>query len=126
MAPDRDDDDVTVLGRGARLEGDFVISGSIRIDGVFKGRIAAGRNVTLSTGANVQADIEGENVTVAGNLVGNVVAKHRAELASGGRLQGDVRSTALIVGDGAVFNGRSTMDAGGDRRDRDHAAVEGS
>jgi cytoskeletal protein CcmA (bactofilin family) len=115
MTPERDDDDVTVLGRGARLEGDFVISGSIRIDGVFKGRIAAGRNVTLSAEANVQADIEGENVTVAGSLVGNIVARGRAEVSPGGRLQGDVQSGALVVGDGAVFNGRSTMTVGDDR-----------
>jgi cytoskeletal protein CcmA (bactofilin family) len=112
------ENDVTVLGRGARLEGDFVISGSIRIDGVFKGRIVANRDVALSPGATVEADIEGENVTVGGALVGTVVARRRAELTSGGRLDGDIRSTALVIGDGAVFNGRSTMDSGGGDRGR--------
>jgi cytoskeletal protein CcmA (bactofilin family) len=117
MAPNGEDD-VTVLGRGARLQGDFVISGSIRIDGVFKGKIVAGRDVMLSPGATVEADIEGENVTVGGTLVGKVVARHRAALSSGGRLDGDIRSAALVVGDGAVFNGRSSMDTGGGDRGR--------
>lgn len=116
MAGNEAGDDLTVLGRGARLEGDFVISGSIRIDGVFKGKIAAEGGVTLSPGSDVEAHVEGENVTVAGRLRGNVVAKHRAELASGGRLEGDVRSAALVVVQGAVFNGRSVMD-GSERRE---------
>jgi cytoskeletal protein CcmA (bactofilin family) len=104
--------DVTVLGRDARLEGDFVISGSIRIDGVFKGRIAAEGGVTLSSGCDVEADVKGTNVTVAGQLRGNVVARNRAEIASTAHVDGDVTSSALVVGQGAVFNGRSIM--GGD------------
>ena len=110
---DRDDGhDVTVLGRGARLEGDFVISGSIRIEGQFRGRIAAEGSVTLSPGCEVEADIEGEDVSVGGRLKGNVVAKNRAEVTSAGWLQGDIASRALVVAEGAVFNGRSSMNAG--------------
>jgi cytoskeletal protein CcmA (bactofilin family) len=102
-------DDVTVLGRDASLEGDFAISGSIRIDGVFKGRIAAEGSVMLSQGSNVEAHIEGENVAVAGRLRGDVVARDRAELGATARLDGDIRSGALVMGLGAVFNGRSIM-----------------
>jgi cytoskeletal protein CcmA (bactofilin family) len=106
---DANDGDVTVLGRGARLEGDFVISGSIRIEGQFKGHIAAGGSVVLSPGSVVDADIEGEDVSVGGTLRGNVHAKNRAEVTSAGRLQGDIASRALIVAEGAYFEGRSSM-----------------
>lgn len=109
-------DDVTVLGRDARLEGDFAISGSIRIDGGFKGRIAAEGSVMLSEGSDVEADIEGENVAVAGRLRGDVVARGRAELGATARLEGDIRSSGLVIGLGAVFNGRSIMAGDGSAR----------
>lgn len=112
MAREEDPQDVTVLGRGARLEGDFVISGSIRIEGRFKGKIAAEGAVTLSPGSEVEADIEGEDVSVGGRLRGNIVAKNRAEVTASGRLQGNIASKALVVADGAWFNGRSTMGGG--------------
>jgi cytoskeletal protein CcmA (bactofilin family) len=112
MAETRNRDDVTVLGRGAQLEGDFVISGSIRIDGRFKGRIVAEGAVILTPGSIVEADIEGEDVSVGGALRGNVTAANRAELTSAGRLQGDISSRALVVAEGAIFNGRSTMSGG--------------
>lgn len=102
-------DDVTVLGRDARLEGDFTISGSIRIDGVFKGRISAEGSVMLSEGSHIEAHIEGEHVVVAGRLLGDVVARDRAELGPTARLDGDIRSRVLLVGLGAVFNGTSIM-----------------
>jgi cytoskeletal protein CcmA (bactofilin family) len=109
-------DDITVLGRDARLEGDFAISGSIRIDGAFKGRIAAEGRVMLSDGCDVQADIEGENVAVAGRLRGTIVARGRAELGASARLDGDITSSALSIGVGAVFNGRSIMARDGSER----------
>jgi cytoskeletal protein CcmA (bactofilin family) len=109
-------DDITVLGRDARLEGDFAISGSIRIDGAFKGRIAAEGSVMLSDGSDVQADIEGENVAVAGRLRGNIVARGRVELGASARLDGDITSNALSIDVGAVFNGRSIMAPDGSER----------
>jgi cytoskeletal protein CcmA (bactofilin family) len=109
-------DDTTVLGRDARLEGDFAISGSIRIDGVFTGKISAENAVMLSEGSEVRADIEGETVAVAGRLWGNVVARGRAELGSTARVEGDITSNALVVAPGAVFIGRSVMP--GDRSNR--------
>src|SRR6266516_3930800 len=65
--------EVTVVGKGARLEGSLVSAGSLRIDGQVKGKITAEGDVTLSPQSQVEADIQAQTVTVAGKYKGNVV-----------------------------------------------------
>ena len=104
------DNEVTVVGPGARLEGTVVSAGSLRIDGSVKGKINADGDVILSPQSQVEADITAENVTVAGRFVGNITVKGRTELARGGRIDGDVMSKVLVVQEGGVFCGQSIMD----------------
>ncbi|HLB61834.1 MAG TPA: polymer-forming cytoskeletal protein [Actinomycetota bacterium] len=102
--------EVTIVGKGAKLEGTVVSAGSLRIDGQVKGQITAEGDVMLSVDSQVEADIRANNVSVAGRFKGNIVVKGRAELARGGRVDGNVTSKALVVEDGSIFNGQSIMD----------------
>ena len=101
--------EVTVVGKGARLEGTIVSAGSLRIDGQVKGKITADGDVALSATSQVEADVQGKNVTVGGAFKGAIVARGKAELARGGRVDGNITSTTLIVAEGALFTGQSIM-----------------
>jgi cytoskeletal protein CcmA (bactofilin family) len=105
--------EVTVVGQGARLEGTVVSAGSLRIDGQVKGKISAEGDVLLSPNSHVEAEIQAQNVIVAGRFKGNIVVSGRAELARGGRVDGNVTSKTLVVAEAAVFNGQSIMDQAG-------------
>jgi cytoskeletal protein CcmA (bactofilin family) len=104
--------EVTIVGAGARLEGNVVSAGSLRIDGQVKGQINADGDVTLSPQSQVEADIRAQNVSVAGRFNGNIVVKDKAHLARGGRIDGNITSKTLVVEEGGVFHGQSIMDAG--------------
>lgn len=106
------DSEVTVVGQGARLEGTLVSAGSLRIDGQVKGQVNADGDVTLSPQSQVEADINAENVLVAGRFKGNITVKGKAELARGGRIDGNVTSKTLVVQEGGVFCGQSNMEGG--------------
>ena len=86
--------EVTIVGAGARLEGNVVSAGSLRIDGQVKGQINADGDVTLSPQSQVEADIRAQNVSIAGKFHGNITSK------------------TLVVEEGGVFHGQSIMDAG--------------
>jgi cytoskeletal protein CcmA (bactofilin family) len=101
---------MTVVGRGTRLEGTLLSAESIRIDGDARGTIAARGDVILSSHSHVEADIRAENVVMGGELRGNIRARTRTELASGGRLVGKIRSKLLVVREGAQFSGQSSVD----------------
>ena len=101
--------EMTVVGRGARLEGTLVSVESIRIDGQAKGKIAARGDVILSSDSLVDADIQAENVVTGGTLKGNITARTMTEV-QGGRVDGAIRSKALVVREGALFSGQASID----------------
>jgi cytoskeletal protein CcmA (bactofilin family) len=106
---DARESDVSVVGKGARLEGKVAISGSLRVEGHIKGEIKADGDVELLPQGQVEGDIEGQNVRVAGQLVGHVTATNKAHVAPGGRVEGDITSSALVIEEGAFFIGSSFM-----------------
>ncbi|HTG47724.1 MAG TPA: polymer-forming cytoskeletal protein [Actinomycetota bacterium] len=106
-----DNGEVTVVGVGARLEGNVVSAGSLRIDGQVKGQINADGDVVLSPQSQVEADIRAQNVSVGGRFKGTIVVKGKAHLARGGRIDGNITSKTLVVEEGGIFHGQSIMDA---------------
>ena len=107
-----DNAEVTIVGATAKLEGNVVSAGSLRIDGTVKGQINADGDVSLSPQSQVDADIRAQNVSVAGRFKGNIIVKGKAHLARGGRIDGNITSKTLVVEEGGVFHGQSIMDAG--------------
>src|SRR5918996_2180739 len=77
--------EVTIIGKGAKLEGTVVSVGSLRIEGQIKGQVNADGDVMLAQESQVEADIRAQNVSVAGRFKGSIIVKGRAELARGGR-----------------------------------------
>jgi len=107
-----ENDEVTIVGATAKLDGNVVSAGSLRIDGQVKGQINADGDVTLSPQSQVEADIRAQNVSVAGRFKGNILVKGKAHLARGGRIDGNITSKTLVVEEGGTFHGQSIMDAG--------------
>jgi cytoskeletal protein CcmA (bactofilin family) len=102
--------EVTIIGKGAKLEGTVVSVGSLRIDGQIKGQVNADGDVMLAPESQVEADIRAQNVSVAGRFRGSIVVKGRAELARGGRVDGNITAKTLVVEEGGIFQGQSIMD----------------
>jgi cytoskeletal protein CcmA (bactofilin family) len=110
--PMADNGEVTIVGATAKLEGNVISAGSLRIDGQVKGQINADGDVALSPQSQVEADIRAQNVSVAGRFKGNILVKGKAHLARGGRIDGNITSKTLVVEEGGIFHGQSIMDAG--------------
>lgn len=102
--------EVTIVGAGAKLEGNVVSAGSLRVDGQVKGQITADGDVTLSAQSQVDADIRAQNVAIAGRFKGNIVVKGKTQITAGGRVEGNITSKALVIEEGAIFQGQSIMD----------------
>lgn len=101
--------ELTVIGKGARLEGNLISAASLRIEGSVKGQITAEGDVIVAAEADVAADIRATNVTIGGKYNGNVTATGTLELESGARVEGNVTCQSLIVNRGAGFSGQSIM-----------------
>lgn len=106
------DQTVTVIGNGARLEGNLIAAASLRIEGTVTGTITADGDVIVAPEAEVSADIHSTNTTLGGHYTGNVVATGTIELTSTARVEGNLTCRSLIVNQGAIFSGQSIMDTG--------------
>lgn len=102
--------DVTIVGAGARLEGNVVSAGNLRIDGQVKGQINAEGDVALSPQSQVEADIRAQNVSIAGRFKGSIQVTGKAHVGRGGRIDGNITSKTLVVEEGGIFHGQSIMD----------------
>ena len=100
---------VVNLGADDLLQGRLEVQGDLKIAGKVEGELKASGSVMIDSNANVQASIEGTNVSVRGQVTGNVTAKRRLTLGGSGRLNGDVKVGRLTVEDGATLNGNVTM-----------------
>lgn len=104
--------EVTIIGQGAKIEGTLVSGGSLRVDGQVKGTINADGDVMLTAQSVVEADINANNVAIAGRFKGDIKVKGTAELAKGGRIEGNITSKTLVIQEGGLFSGQSIMDGG--------------
>jgi cytoskeletal protein CcmA (bactofilin family) len=101
----------TVIGTGVEVHGNLSSESDIIVDGVLEGSIKAGGNVTLGVNAVVKGNIEATNITVSGQLHGNVVTTDDLTIRETGQLKGDIKVGGLTVMSGAIFIGRSVMQA---------------
>jgi cytoskeletal protein CcmA (bactofilin family) len=98
----------TVLGTNSTLEGHLSSSANVRLDGTFSGTLEIGGNILVGETAQINADINARNISIAGAVRGNVTGK-KVQLLRTARLWGDIRATALTTEEGAFIDGKITM-----------------
>lgn len=99
----------TVLGKGTFCEGVLTASGSIRVDGDFKGEIKTDGDLVVGEDGKVEAKVSARNVYLAGCLNGNLQAEGKLEITVTGKMTGDIVVGDLIIDEGAFFNGSCNM-----------------
>lgn len=99
----------TVLGPATSIRGTLKTAGHVRLEGVFEGQVEAGGNVIVGPDARVVADIVGHDVVVHGAVCGNVTATGRLDISHTGRVWGDVTAASLVIDEGGLLHGQSTM-----------------
>lgn len=98
----------TVLGANSVLEGSLHSSANVRLDGTFTGTLEIGGNVLVGETAQINADINAKNISIAGAVRGNIYGK-KVQLLRTGRIWGDISATALTTEEGAFIDGKITM-----------------
>jgi cytoskeletal protein CcmA (bactofilin family) len=105
----------TILGQDSVFEGSIRVPHSLRIDGVFKGKIETSAMLTIGNDGMVEADIIAKSAIIGGKVTGNVAAEERVELEACSSLVGDLRTKDLVINEGAVFHGKCSMKDNQDR-----------
>ena len=94
-----------LIGEGCHIEGRCVLTGTVMLDGAFKGEIVCTDTLVIGEQASVSATIRGTTVIVNGQVRGDVEATGRIELARTGRVVGDLRAPVIVLEEGASLEG---------------------
>lgn len=100
----------TVIGSSIVIDGEISGEEAITILGTVKGKIAVAQGVVVEAGATVEADIDGQTITVSGKVTGNVTAREKLELRPESKMVGNAKAPRIVVADGASFKGNVDMD----------------
>ncbi len=107
----RNDEIKAFLGKETEFGGKLVISGSVRLDGRFKGEIWGSGTLIVGKDASVEAEITVDRIQISGTVKGTLDIKDRAEITETGSFAGTIKTPRLVVGEGAFFDGECSMAA---------------
>ena len=102
----RSDRTMSVIGPDLTVNGDLISKGELRIDGEVQGDIM-GTRVVIGEHAHITGGVVAEDIVILGHVMGPVRGL-RVSLQSTSHVEGDVRHQALVMEQGAFFEGKST------------------
>jgi cytoskeletal protein CcmA (bactofilin family) len=109
--PKKERTEEKILDVDARMQGTIVFKDpvNLRINGSFEGKLETRGSLTIGENANVRADIQGDQMIIAGKVLGDLSASVSIALVPPAVVQGNIRTPSLRVEEGAVLDGRCTM-----------------
>lgn len=93
------------------VEGTIRTQRDLRVEGTVTGKVFCDGVLMVAEGATVDAEIEAAAIIVAGEMSGTVRCRGRLEIRSTGMVRGDVTTGALVIVEGARYEGQIAMDA---------------
>src|SRR5438270_911184 len=98
------------VGNGTTLTGEANFKGMLRVDGHLSGRVSSqDGTLIISSGGQVDADIEVSVAQIYGTVNGDIIATKRIELGRVARVTGNIQTPALVIEQGAIFEGSCRM-----------------
>lgn len=102
---------ISVIDRFSSFDGTYESSRDVRIEGKVKGAIECQGTVHIAQGANVNARIEADNISVAGDLDGDINCRGRLQILPSGKVRGKINTVTLVINEGAHYEGAMEMAA---------------
>ena len=99
----------SVIDRHSEFDGTYSTDRDLRIEGRAKGKLSCHGTLHVAQGATVDAEIEAEEVVVAGVLEGTVNCRSRLQIMPSGELRGQISTPSLIINEGARYEGQMAM-----------------
>lgn len=97
---------MTTIGSTLTVTGEITSQEDVTIQGKVNGKISVQNGALLvANGANVQAEAQVTRATIHGTFTGDVSAVERVELTTTANVSGTLIAPAVVIQDGATFNG---------------------
>ncbi|MEO7910128.1 MAG: polymer-forming cytoskeletal protein [Roseiflexaceae bacterium] len=99
----------SVIGPDDFFDGRYRSERGVRIQGNARGSIESRQYIFVEGGAQVEADLSAEDITISGDFKGKISCRRRLEVTSTGKIQGQVQTALLVVQEGGAIDGELHM-----------------
>jgi cytoskeletal protein CcmA (bactofilin family) len=103
----------SIIGENSVFEGTFKVTGNLRVDGKFTGKLNITETLVVGPNGQVDAEVKVRNAVVAGMIKGDLNASDKITLQSGSRLEGEMVTSKLVIEEGVSFQGSCNTSSGG-------------
>ncbi|HYE13655.1 MAG TPA: polymer-forming cytoskeletal protein [Pyrinomonadaceae bacterium] len=98
------------VGNGTTLQGEASFKGMLRVDGHLSGRVSSDDGTLIvSTNGRVDANVEVAVAQIYGTVNGDITATKRIEMGRVAKVTGNIETPALVIEQGAIFEGSCRM-----------------
>lgn len=106
----RGDGQSSYIDPNSSVEGTIRTDHDLRVEGSVSGTVQCDGVLIVAEGALVDAEIDAASIVVAGEMSGKIRCRGRLEIRSTGVVRGDVRTGALVIHEGARYEGQIAME----------------
>lgn len=98
------------VGNGTTLTGEASFKGMLRVDGGLSGTVrSTDGTLIVSTNGRVDANVEVAVAQIYGTVNGDIIATKRIEMGRVAKVTGNIQTPALVIENGAIFEGSCRM-----------------
>jgi cytoskeletal protein CcmA (bactofilin family) len=97
------------LDGGSHLQGELRFDASFRVDGKLTGLVESEGDLVVGEAGEVDGELRVGQVFVSGTVRGTIRALRKVQIAPTGKVFAEIETPALVIEDGATFEGRCTM-----------------
>jgi cytoskeletal protein CcmA (bactofilin family) len=102
---------MTTIGVSLVINGQVTSREDITIHGRVKGEISMeGGSLLVAPTANIDARVRATRLTIHGTMAGDIAAVERVELTDTASVSGTLLAPAVVIKEGAFFNGAIAVD----------------
>jgi cytoskeletal protein CcmA (bactofilin family) len=97
------------LDGGSHLQGELRFDAAFRVDGKLTGLVESEGDLIVGEAGEVDGELRVGQVFVSGTVRGTIKALRKVQIAPTGKVFAEIDTPALVIEDGATFEGRCAM-----------------
>jgi cytoskeletal protein CcmA (bactofilin family) len=112
---DMDKGQTTVIAQGTEIEGKFMCSENVRLDGAIKGEVRITKRIVMGADGRVTGNIWAAEAVIKGRITGDIHVSESLHLTDTAVIEGNIVAKTMVVDEGARYNGSCKIGDGGAR-----------
>ena len=102
----------TVIAKGTVIEGKFLCTENVRLDGSIHGEVKVDKRFVMGDTSYVQGSIDARDAAIKGKIKGDILVKEALHLMESAVIDGNITAKTMVVEEGARYNGSCKIGQG--------------